>query len=88
VSDGVLVSRTLQRRVRLVEREGVFETEASLPLFLCPTPIGVAVGDRPIELTVEVSDADETNTYEATIRFTPRCPADDTATFCANICFG
>lgn len=87
VSDGVLVSRNT-RRVSFRASDGGAETEASLPLFLCPTPIGVEVGDELIRLEVEVAtpDGEILGTGEAT--FVPRCPADAQAAFCANICFG
>lgn len=87
VSDGVLVSRT-SRRVTLVDQEGVSQTEASLPLFLCPTPIGIVVGDEEIRLEVEVSSPDGIVHGRGEATFVPRCPGGDQAQFCRNICFG
>lgn len=66
----------------------VVELETPILLFLCPTPIGIAVGDQALDLEVEVSADDETEGVKGHLRFTPRCPSGDQNQFCNNICFG
>jgi hypothetical protein len=71
--------------------DGVWELpgDKSIPTFMCPSPIGVAVQGQPLRLEVTVSDA---QTGEAlgtgTAEFTPRCPDGDQAAHCVDICSG
>lgn len=88
VDTGELVTRTV-RRERLAPRGSFYETEGSLRLFLCPTPIDIEVANQAIELEVEVSPPDEGGPRATgKVRFTPICPDDEQADFCRNICFG
>lgn len=66
----------------------MLELDAAVPLFLCPTPIGIAVGDQPLNLRILISSDEDSPGLEAEVRFTPRCPKGDQAEFCRNICFG
>ena len=87
ISDGRLVSR-LEHRTRLVASSTVagFETEKSISLFLCPTPVGVDVADVPLELTVELKADYQLDTLaRGQLRFVPFCPTED-AEFCLDIC--
>lgn len=87
VATGQLVSKA-QHKVRLTPGGANFDTEKSIPLFLCPTPVGIPVADEMLELKVEVRATEEGAPVTGTIRFTPRCPAGDQNTFCQRICFG
>ncbi|MEL7239460.1 MAG: hypothetical protein AAGK78_11410 [Planctomycetota bacterium] len=87
ISDGRLVSR-LEHRTQLVESSttGAFDTERSISLFLCPTPVGVDVADEPLELTVEVrTDYGEALAAQGQIQFVPYC-LDEGRTFCRDLC--
>jgi hypothetical protein len=76
---GELVSSTIFRS--MIGEGGVLLRQ--VPVFLCPAPVGVSVRDEPLDLRVEVSsDA----IGEASVAFTPRCPAGDQADFCDQIC--
>lgn len=88
VEDGLLVSRTDRREPLEADAQGALRTPASLPLFLCPTPIGVSVGDAPIELQVEVTHPDGTATASARIELVPVCPEGTQSGFCQSICYG
>ena len=89
VSDGTLVSRN-RHRINLEPSDpGRVDTDRSIALFLCPTPIGVAVADEPLEVTVELApDYDAAPVARGTLQFVPVCPDDDQADFCQRICFG
>jgi hypothetical protein len=68
----------------------VFETAQSMRMFLCPTPIGIAVKDQILVVTVNAF-LDEQSTQpmaETTIRMRPRCPTDTHADLCTRICSG
>ncbi|MCB9650259.1 MAG: hypothetical protein H6730_27275 [Deltaproteobacteria bacterium] len=86
---GDLVSRSERTHVFIPSATaGKVELEGVVPLFLCPTPIGIPVADETIELEVEISKDAETPGVKGTLRFIPRCPEGDQAEFCRNICFG
>ncbi len=87
VATGQLVSKA-QHKVRLTPGDTHFDTEKSIPLFLCPTPVGIPVADELLELKVEVRATEDSAPITGTIRFTPRCPGGDQNTFCQRICFG
>lgn len=90
VETGELVSRS-KHRTRLVpspEVGGRFETEKSIPLFLCPTPIGIPVADELLELDVRAVREEDDEPVSGKVRFLPRCPTGDQADFCRRICFG
>ena len=87
VSDQELVSRT-EHRGLFVQTGTVaaYETESSLRLFLCPTPVDIDVADQPLDLRVDVmTDYGETPVARGTLRFVPRCAAEDEAT-CRRLC--
>lgn len=86
--DRVLVSRT-ERLEQLVLRDGAYETETSLLLFMCPTPIGIEVADEAITLQVELLDEPGgTPVGAGSMRYVPVCPEGDVREFCLDICFG
>jgi hypothetical protein len=60
----------------------------ALPSFMCPTPIGVRVRDELLILRAQILTQDDELLVEDELRFTPRCPDDAQAEFCAEICSG
>ncbi len=91
VSDGALVSRSRQR-VELgtsASAPGSFESRFSIPLFLCPAPVGIAVAGQALELELTAGKGDDDpEPMVARLRFVPRCPDDGGAEFCRSICSG
>jgi hypothetical protein len=91
VSDGTLVSRSRQR-VELgasASAPGSFESLFSIPLFLCPTPVGVEVAGQLLELELTAGQSDDDpDPMVARLRFVPRCPDDGGEEFCRSICSG
>lgn len=89
VVDGDLVSRSEHRGKFVASPEAGFnETERSIPVFLCPTPVGISVADELLELQVEAYDDETGERMNGHLRFVPRCPEGDQKTFCERICFG
>jgi len=60
----------------------------ALPSFMCPTPIGLAVRDEPLIVRAQILTEDEELLAEDDLIIVPRCPADNQADFCAEICSG
>ena len=58
-----------------------------LPMFMCPSPIGISVVDTPIAYTLDLTDGSDAPLASGTITLVPRCPEDE-ATFCQQICTG
>ncbi len=84
-----LVSRAKRTHAFIPSDEpGILELDRAIPLFLCPTLIGIAVANEPLELEIELSRDEMSPPLKADIRFTPRCPEGDQKEFCRNICFG
>jgi len=89
VDTGELVSRAKRTHAFVpTEQNGLMELETAVPLFLCPTPVGIEVADQPLDLEVKISADEDSEGVQGTLRFTPRCPNDDQNQFCLNICFG
>ena len=58
-----------------------------VPMFMCPSPIGLSVIDAPIVFELRVFEgADEKAHGEVTL--TPRCPEGEQRAFCERICTG
>ncbi len=68
--------------------DGLVETAKSIPLFMCPTPVGIAVQDREIELEVTATDVADGAGPRTTLRFVPKCPSGPQKEFCERICNG
>jgi hypothetical protein len=68
--------------------DGVWELHDPYPTFLCPTPLGVDLIDRPVRFHVTMSRDDGSIIDEAESEATPRCPTDGSAEFCQRICAG
>lgn len=58
-----------------------------LPMFMCPSPVGIGVIDTPITYSLELTDGRGADLASGTITLVPRCPADEAA-FCQQICTG
>ena len=86
---GELVSRSSRTQAFVPSGEAdKVQLDSASPLFLCPTPIGIPVADETLLLEVEISADEDTPGVKGTLRFIPRCPTDNQAEFCRNICFG
>lgn len=86
---GELVSRNTQR-VRFFEGEvsGFEDTEKSIPLFLCPTPVGIAIMDQPLILRFSATDDNGNPSIEGQLEVVPRCQEALQPDFCRQICNG
>ena len=58
----------------------------AIPMFMCPSPIGISVVDVPIEFTLRMLDGDA-ELARAAITLVPRCP-DAQRDLCTRICTG
>ena len=78
----------LRRQLGAPGSEGYWESPVPIPAFMCPSPLGMAVQDQPLEFDFEVRDPNGALRGGATATFTPHCPTDDQATHCVAICNG
>ncbi len=86
-SDGVIVLRTMSvADVGAPAADGWFESPDALPMFMCPTPIGISVIDRPMVFELRFLDGDRV-VAEQSIELVPRCP-DAERDLCLRICTG
>ena len=92
-----LVSRAEQRvtttgnGLRMVptdEDPDVFETNRTMLLFLCPTPVGIGIRDQMLRLEVTASSDGNGPGPQGTLLFQPECPESDQRVFCESICSG
>ncbi|HEX9104108.1 MAG TPA: hypothetical protein VF997_17975, partial [Polyangia bacterium] len=67
--------------------DGWWTAPAAIPMFMCPSPIGISVIDVPIEFTLRLLDAHDAELARAAITLVPRCPAGQ-LDFCTRICTG
>lgn len=65
--------------------DGYWEVPAPLPMFMCPSPIGISVIDVPIVFEIAVEGAGGRASGQVTL--VPRCPSAN-ADFCQRICTG
>jgi hypothetical protein len=66
---------------------GSWQPPDPVPMFMCPTPIGLSVVDQPIELSIRLSDGAADPLAAAAVTVVPRCP-DDEMEWCMRICSG
>ena len=93
---GAVVSRATQRvtergnglRMVPTEEPGLLETDKTMLLFLCPTPEGVPIVDRMLELEMTASSDGGPTGLQGYLRFRPRCPSGEPRVFCREICSG
>lgn len=90
VEDDALVLRAIRQVVEVPEdaMEMPWQKPVAVPSFMCPTPIGLQVYDREIELAVRMFDEDDQLLAEDTITVVPRCPTGELESFCLDICGG
>lgn len=65
----------------------VWQSPVALPSFMCPAPIGIAIQDQPIEITVDLRSKGDALLARDVMRVVPRCPEVD-LDFCVSICNG
>lgn len=89
VDTGELVSRASRTHLFVPsDVPGRVQIDGAVPLFLCPTPVGIEVAEQPLELEVQISADQDSEGVKGKLQFTPRCPEGDQRQFCLNICFG
>jgi hypothetical protein len=80
--DGQLVLRTSGSV--MVGAQQPYESPDPMPMFMCPSPIGLSVIDRPIIFRVELEGF-----VAKEITLVPHCPSDPNQNaFCMKICTG
>jgi hypothetical protein len=85
LADDALVLRTTgQATLGEPDASGVFEIVDPIPMFMCPSPIGLSVIDQPIVFRLEFPDAG----IARDITLVPHCPTDANNEFCLRICTG
>ena len=67
--------------------DGWWTAPQPIPMFMCPSPIGISVVDVPIEFTLRLLGAGDAELARAAITLVPRCP-DAQRDFCTRICTG
>ena len=67
--------------------DGWWTAPAPIPMFMCPSPIGISVVDVPIDFTLRVLGPGDAELARAAITLVPRCP-DAQRDFCTRICTG
>jgi hypothetical protein len=69
------------------DAEGWWELPAQMPMFMCPSPVGLSVIDQPIVYRIELDDASGAALASGEVTLVPHCPASAQA-FCQQICTG
>lgn len=59
--------------------------DRTVPLFLCPAPVDIAVADEALEVEY-VLETEAGEARAAALIFVPRCPTGGSADFCIQIC--
>ncbi len=67
---------------------GTWELPSPIPTFLCPSPLGVDIIGQPVRFRVELAGPSGAMIDVAESNATPRCPTDNQAPFCQQICSG
>jgi len=67
--------------------DGWWSAPAPIPMFMCPSPIGISVVDVPIDFTLRLLGAGDAELARADITLVPRCP-EAQRDFCTRICTG
>jgi len=66
---------------------GWWTAPAPIPMFMCPSPIGIGVIDTPIDYALRLLGDGDVELGRAAISLVPHCP-EDQADFCTRICSG
>ena len=86
--DGAIVLRYRgQVDVGAPDADGWWTAPAAIPMFMCPSPIGLSVVDVPIEFELRMLGDADVELARAAITLVPRCP-DGQRDFCTRICTG
>ena len=90
VSDGLLVSRTLDQYLEVPEAamEDWWVRESAPATFMCPAPLGVTIFDTELEFTARLYDADGALIAEDQMVLTPVCPTGEQEATCFQLCDG
>ncbi len=68
---------------------GPWESTNPVPMFMCPSPLGIRVVDEAIVYDVTFTDDAQEPVAHGTITLVPRCPTDPMKLdFCMKICTG
>jgi hypothetical protein len=86
VSDGAVVLRYLDAVDVEPGGDGWFAPASPVPMFMCPTPIGLSILGVPIAYRLRVLDDAGAERAAARVTLVPRCPDGNAA--CARICAG
>lgn len=78
ISDDQLILRT--------KGEIALDSSEAMPMFMCPSPVGISVIDQPIEYRLQFSSTTG-ELAEGAITLVPHCPSDQLE-FCQRICNG
>lgn len=87
-SDGKLVLRAMGS---VDAGTGDWELPEAMPMFMCPSPIGLRVVDETIVFQVTLTDEEAgAAAAQGQVPLVPRCPTtpDDKQAFCLSICSG
>ena len=91
-SDGKIVLRILPETLDLGSggADGYWEAPAAVPMFMCPSPIGVRITDQVIRYQIDILRDNGSTAATGTVRMVPRCPdlPQDKHDFCERICTG
>ena len=67
--------------------DGWWDAPSPIPMFMCPSPIGLSIVDVPIALTLRMLGPGDAELARAAVTVVPRCP-DAQRDFCTRICTG
>jgi hypothetical protein len=71
------------------DADGWWTAPSPIPMFMCPTPIGISVIDVPIALELRLLGDADAELARAAVTVVPRCPSDGTQhDACTRICTG
>lgn len=88
VSDGAVVLRYRgPMDVGAPADDGWWSAPSPIPMFMCPTPIGISIVDEPIDFELRLLDDADVERAHTHVTLVPRCP-DAQRDFCTRICTG
>jgi hypothetical protein len=91
LSDGALILRTsgLVMPPNAPGGAGTFELPSMVPMFMCPSPVGISVIDTPVSFEIEIQDGAGASLGAGSVHLVAHCPGDAAAqAFCQRICTG
>ncbi|HEY2748787.1 MAG TPA: hypothetical protein VGL86_29405 [Polyangia bacterium] len=69
------------------DASGWWSAPSPIPMFMCPSPIGISVIDTPVDFVLRLLGDGDVELARAAITLVPHCP-DAQADFCTRICSG